>query len=145
MDNKKIFEFLKNKFDKRDSFDLNQIRDKTNSVIGVHPEIQEVLWEDFGVGIPNSSKMVLSGLPILICGNSSTIIGIGLGMNPPLIRFSPVDYEEALGLGCEMFLENLDGIYADKVGEHWLYSWSFIDEVPRFVKRAYDYYNAANI
>jgi len=130
--NKQTILYLKSKtYNKSNQNDSPQKFTRNNWSLNCHPDVANILWQDFSEMLPMKCQWVLYASPVLIRPDTGIIFGIAEGLNPPLLRLNRTDREEIISKGGKINLSNLDGVYADsnKIGTEWLYCFSFIEDI----------------
>jgi len=112
---------------------------KKNKELRAHPDIIQLLWNDYSKKSPTRCQMILFGFPVLINPINGVIFGIAEGTNPPLLRIPQKQIPDFINKGGKIKLSDMDGVYADAgvLGEEWVYCFSFIKNIDAYCLQAY--------
>jgi len=141
--NKGVIEYLnENKYKKNLEFidDISLMKNR-HEELNTHPDVVELLWNDYSKKLPVKCQMILFGTPVLINPTNGIIFGIAEGTNPPLLRLPSNQIPIIIKKGGKITLSDIDGVYADAsvLGDEWVYCFSFIKNIDEYCLLAYDH------
>lgn len=108
--------------------------------LGTHPDLVNRLWHELTIKIPQDSRWVLYGTPVLVNPESGIVFAFAHGTRVYALRLAEWQRREALRMGAKRIHVYSDGasLNLDTIGPEWVFG-NWLPDEDQWCVAAYDF------